>query len=268
MSEVVSSNLDADVLVRQTVDWDQYAHCYDLLCSLNPAYLELLREFRAFLEAAEMPEHARVLDLGGGTGNFFCLGLPQAVARSGDLIHLDFDTEMLRIAKEKYAKLGLNVTLLHKDASKAVFPVASLDCVVSVNALYAMPEPTSILSRIFHWLRPGGRLFVVNLGRIQNTTEWTSFLIRSNARKLGLFRTLRILLDQGLVISRENRKIARAQRAGVYWKHDTEEFRQILSDIGFEIDFVRPTYRGYSDIACCRKPLLTVRDEAGQHSAT
>jgi hypothetical protein len=44
MSEVASSNLDADVLVRQTVDWDQYAHCYDLLCSLNPAYLELLRE--------------------------------------------------------------------------------------------------------------------------------------------------------------------------------------------------------------------------------
>ena len=28
------------------VDWNDYARCYDLLCALNPAYSELLEEFR------------------------------------------------------------------------------------------------------------------------------------------------------------------------------------------------------------------------------
>jgi ubiquinone/menaquinone biosynthesis C-methylase UbiE len=174
---------------------------------------------------------------------------------ASELTHLDLDGEMIRIAAEKYKHLGLNVKMMHKDASKVAFPVASFDCIFSVNALYAMPEPASILRRAFHWLKPGGALFVINLGRVQNTAEWTSFLIRSNVRRLGLIRTLRVLLNEGLVISRENRKIATAQRAGVYWQHSTEQFGELLRGIGFEVDRLQPVYRGYSDLACCRKPI-------------
>jgi SAM-dependent methyltransferase len=135
-----------------------------------------------------------------------------------------------------------------------VFPVATFNCLVSVNALYAMPEPAALLKRVFHWLKPGGVLFLINLGRIQNTTEWTTFLIKSNLHKLGLIRTLRVLLNEGLVISRENRKIASAQRSGLYWQHGTKQFGELLREIGFEVDLLEPTYRGYSDLACCRKP--------------
>ncbi len=116
-------------------------------------------------------------------------------------------------------------------------------------------QPRSTFSKkAFHWLRPGGLLFFVDLGRIQDTTEWTSFLVKSNAKRLGLFATLRILLNEGRVISRANRKIAEAQREGVYWQHSTTEIRDTLAGIGFELDDVRPVYRGYSDLALARRP--------------
>jgi len=237
------------------VDWNSYAGCYDLLCSLNPAYAELLQEFASFAMDAHLPIGARILDLGGGTGNFFCHALPLEISKSSELIHLDFDSEMLAIAEEKYKRRGLHVKTIHRDASRSVFPVGSLDCIVSVNALYAMPHPEAILKRAFHWLRPGGSIFLVDLGRIQDTTEWTKFLVKSNARSLGLFRTLRVLLNEGRIISRANRRIADAQRTGVYWQHSTEQIRAKLETIGFELDVVRPVYRGYSDLAYGRKPV-------------
>lgn len=113
--------------------------------------------------------------------------LSPEIAASSELIHLDADAGMLSIAQQKYLARGLRVETIHRDASKSVFPVGSLDCILSVNALYAMPHPETILKRAFHWLRPGGSFFLVDLGRIQNTTEWTSFLVASNRRRLGIF---------------------------------------------------------------------------------
>jgi ubiquinone/menaquinone biosynthesis C-methylase UbiE len=236
------------------VNWNDYARCYDLLCALNPAYTELIQEFRSFVEHARLPPGARILDLGGGTGNFFCDALPREIGQSCELMHLDADAGMLGIAEEKYEARGLRVATIHRDASKSVFPVGSLNCILSVNALYAMPHPESILRRAYHWLKPGGSLFLVDLGRIQDTTEWTQFLVKSNASSLGVFRTLRVLLKEGRVISRANRRIAEAQRAGVYWQHSAEQLRGTLEEIGFELDTVRTVYRGYSDLALGRKP--------------
>lgn len=252
MSELVLNHRPLSE-ATSAVDWNDYARCYDLLCSLNPAYTELLDEFRSFAIAA-VPPGSRILDLGGGTGNFFCNALPAEISSSSELIHLDADSRMLSIALQKYLARDLRVNTIHRDASKSVFPVGSLDCILSVNALYAMPHPEAILRRAFHWLRPGGSLFLVDLGRIQDTTEWTSFLVRSNRRNLGVFRTLRVLLREGRVISRANRRIADAQRAGIYWQHTAEQLRTTLTRVGFELDTVRTVYRGYSDLAIAYKP--------------
>jgi ubiquinone/menaquinone biosynthesis C-methylase UbiE len=237
------------------VDWNTYAQCYDLLCSFNPAYSELLHEFSEFCRTISLRSDARLLDLGGGTGNFFCNGLPRYVAESGTLVHLDADSEMLAIASEKYKRAGLNVQLIHRDASRTVLPVASFDCVLSVNALYAMPDQVGVLKRAFHWLRPGGYLFLVDLGRIQNTNDWTTFLVRSNAGEMGVLRTLKILLNEGMVISKANRRIALAQRNGTYWQHTTSELQATLERIGYRVTISRPVYRGYSDLAVATKPL-------------
>jgi ubiquinone/menaquinone biosynthesis C-methylase UbiE len=242
---------------RPSVDWNSYAQCYDLLCSFNPAYAELLREFSTFCGSIALRPDSRLLDLGGGTGNFFCDSLPRHLAKTATLVHLDADSEMLAIASAKYKRLGLDVELIHRDASKTVLPVASFDCILSVNALYAMPDPVGVLKRAFHWLRPGGYLFLVDLGRIQNTNDWTTFLVKSNASEMGVARTLKILLNEGMVISKANRRIALAQRNGTYWQHTTDELRATLERIGYEVAISREVYRGYSDLAVATKPLAS-----------
>ena len=73
-------------------------------------------------------------------------------------------------------------------------------------------------------------------------------------RRIGIIRTLRILLNEGMVISRANRRIADAQLSGNYWRHSTEELRSTLENIGFALDDVRAVYRGYSDLAYGHKP--------------
>ena len=168
------------------VDWKRYAACYDLLAAINPAYVQLLEEFRAFCRV-NLREGMRVLDLGGGTGNFFCHALPDELKDRCELIHLDSDAEMISIAREKYRQHGLKVELIHRDASRTVFPAGHLDCIVSVNALYAMPTPIQVLRRTLRWLRPGASFFLVDLGRVLDTREWRSFLVKSNIPRIGRF---------------------------------------------------------------------------------
>jgi len=247
------------------VDWHAYAECYDLLCSVNPAYRELLTEFGNFVRGAGLRQGAEILDLGGGTGNFFSLGLPRQIAVSSRLIHLDSDSRMVSIAQRKYDEQQLQVRTIRRDAHTFVFPAASLDCILSVNALYAMPNPVAVLRKAFHWLRPGGRLFLVNLGRVLDSADWRAFLLRTNVRDLGVVRALRILLTDGRVIARANERIADAQRVGQFWTHSTEEFGTTLQHLGYELDEIRPVYRGYSDLVIAHKPSVVGPSE---HPAT
>jgi ubiquinone/menaquinone biosynthesis C-methylase UbiE len=235
------------------VCWDEYATCYDLLCSLNPAYTVLVERFRKFLEESDLPGHSSLLDLGAGTGNFFCFGLP-AKFRDASLTHLDANHGMVARAMRKYRDRDINVRTILEDASRCSFEARSFDCILSINALYAMPNPRRILARAYDWLKPGGFLFVVDLGRIQSTLDWTVYLLARNARGLGIASAISILRHEGRVISKANRAITVAQRGGAFWRHSTAEFGEHLAAIGFEIVELLPCYRGYSDLAICRKP--------------
>jgi ubiquinone/menaquinone biosynthesis C-methylase UbiE len=238
----------------KAVEWNAYARCYDLLCAINPAYTELLEEFAAFIRKARTSVGARILDLGGGTGNFFSYALPAEIAKSSQLIHLDSDARMIAIAEHKYQRRGINVRTITKDAGTQIFFAASFDCIVSVNAIYAMPSPELILRKTFHWLRPGGRLLLIDLGRTLDSADWRSFLLKANIRNLGLIPALRILLNEGRVIAKANGRIARAQLNGTFWTHTTEEMRQTLEQIGYKVEEARQVYRGYCDLAVATKP--------------
>ena len=76
---------------------------------------------------------------------------------------------------------------------------------------------------------------------------------------MGAFRTLRALLREGSEFTRANREIVECQRDGTYWRHTTEELRVILESVGYELDSIRPVYRGYSDLAYGRKPGVSRR---------
>lgn len=262
----IASFLQRDAGSADPVDWNSYAKCYDILCGMNPAYQVLLQEFRTFLRRIEVREELSVLDVGAGSGNFL-MEVGSEFSDRASMTHLDADGVMNELANAKYRKANLQVTFVEENARVANFPAASFDMVVSVNALYAIPEPKAVLRSCLTWLKPGGYLYLVNLGRMQNTFEWTLYLVRHNVKTLGWLRTLSILMNEGRTLSAQNRKITQAQAKGTYWSHSTPELGATLRELGYVVTHLDTCYRGYSDIAICRRPTDTCAPTLGDKLA-
>lgn len=83
----------------EDVDWSRDAEVYDLMAEINPAYRELLADFRSFLASAELSERMVLGDFGAGTGNFSTLA---ARAVPGlRVVHIDSDMGMNELARSK-----------------------------------------------------------------------------------------------------------------------------------------------------------------------
>ncbi len=103
----------------------------------------------------------KVLDIGCGTG-----GSAFYMARSFgvEVLGLDLSTNMLSIANEHKATMEENVQNLvsfrYLDATKAVFPENHFDMIYSRDAIMHIAEKEALYSKVFKWLKPGGKLLV------------------------------------------------------------------------------------------------------------
>ena len=145
------------------MDYSEYAPHFDSLCDINPAYQELLQSFLSRLSTLGLPERPLVCDLGAGTGNFVCElmdRLPDAI-----VTHVDCNSVMNELAREKYHQRGLPVTIVEQFMQSLDRPSESFDLIVCVNALNNAPPALPMLYRIKEWLKPGGVFYLVDIGR-------------------------------------------------------------------------------------------------------
>lgn len=226
-------------------DWSAYATAYDLLADHNPAYQALLRDFEAFISTIEPPR--LVYDVGGGTGNYTEI-LARAFPDSA-IYFIEPDEGMGALAKAKLAARDnvtcATVTLEDFDAG------GEADLVICVHALYAMPAQQQRITDLHGLLRPGGLLYLVDLGRYMNVADWRGYLFSHLKKEHGFFGALRIFW-QGREIARQNSAIQKAQEKGTYWTHSEEEIASHITAAGFEILTQQTAYRGYSDRLVCR----------------
>ncbi|HNV70070.1 MAG TPA: class I SAM-dependent methyltransferase [Candidatus Ozemobacteraceae bacterium] len=101
----------------------------------------------------------RVLDIGGGTGQWLSALLEKGVSVG---ILADTDPEMLRHAKTHLGQFlqSNRLLLLHADAQALPFPDASLDLIVSRNSMHLWPNLPQCWKEIFRVLTPGGTAFI------------------------------------------------------------------------------------------------------------
>lgn len=232
-----------DRLVR--ADWSAYARAYDLLSEHNPEYKALLQDFATFLTTIDPPEV--IYDIGGGTGNY-----SQIAARccpDSEIRFVEPDAGMISSAKAKLAEFE-NVSY-QTCGLEGIDAQGKADLVICVHALYAMPAQEQRLGELRQLLRPGGWLYLIDLGRPMDVADWRSYLFKSLREKLGLVGALRVFW-QGREIAKQNRCILNAQKKGVYWTHTAEEMASVVTDAGFEILRQKSVYRGYSDLLVCR----------------
>ncbi|WP_040650293.1 class I SAM-dependent methyltransferase [Roseovarius sp. 217] len=240
---MLSRSESSDRSVR--VDWSTYATAYDLLSEHNPEYQALLRDFEAFLATIETPKV--IYDIGGGTGNYTEIA---ARACPGSEIHfVEPDAGMIGLARAKLAAHGnTNYETL---ALEDIDAPSTADLVICVHALYAMPAPEQRLADMRRLLRPGGLLYLIDLGRHMNVADWRSYLFSHLRKEHGLARTLRVFW-QGREIAKQNTAIFKAQKTGVYWTHTEAEIASAATAADFEILRQDTVYRGYSDLLVCR----------------
>ncbi len=237
------------------VDWRSYAAVYDLMAEINPAYQELVDAYRRFATQLWLHPDDLLLELGAGTGNFSLVAADEWPKCR--VLHVDANEGMNDQARRKREALGLtNVEMRTQDVATLDLPDESVTVVTVVHALYAFPDPAAVIRRMFRWLRPGGSVFACDPGRPLDMTEWARYLFQSSRAERGWLRTA-WLFWRGRDVARQNRRIARSQVAGAYWRHDAQSFAQAFTDAGFEVEFSRPAYRGASDLLVARKAVAT-----------
>jgi ubiquinone/menaquinone biosynthesis C-methylase UbiE len=107
-----------------------------------------------------------VLDVATGTGQP-ALTIAKIVGQNGKVIGVDLSPEMIEVAKEEAAYLGLTNKVhfqVVKDESLSMFSDDTFDAIVCRNGLMFMPDPVRALKAFLRVLKPGGRTSVTVWG--------------------------------------------------------------------------------------------------------
>lgn len=104
----------------------------------------------------------QVLDLCTGTGELAFL-ISKRLGRTGSVIGLDVNHEMLEIAKGKVRKNPGNISFIESDARAIPFPDNSFDVVTVAFGIRNIPDPVKAINECLRIIKPGGRLICLEL---------------------------------------------------------------------------------------------------------
>jgi SAM-dependent methyltransferase len=130
------------------------------------------------LEAARLQPGERVLEVAGGAGR---VGLQAAgeVAPEGSVLCSDFSEEMVRVARERFDRLGVaNIDTRALDAQDLDLDEQSFDAVLCRFGYMLMPDPLQALRESARVLRPGGRLVLAVWG-VAEKNLWLSNVLEA-----------------------------------------------------------------------------------------
>ncbi|KAF2130682.1 ketoacyl-synt-domain-containing protein [Dothidotthia symphoricarpi CBS 119687] len=124
----------------------------------------------------------RVVEIGAGTGGFTSTILPALMDSDGGCLfstytYTDISSGFFKAAKERFGKYaGIEYTVLDisKDPASQGLELGSYDLVVAANVLHATPDLVQTMTNCRSLLRPGGRLFMLELC---TEAKWVNYIM-------------------------------------------------------------------------------------------
>jgi ubiquinone/menaquinone biosynthesis C-methylase UbiE len=126
-----------------------------------------------------------ILDVPVGTG-VFTMELYKKIAKSSQIIVLDYSMGMLKKAKERYEANGINnIIYIRGDIGNLPLLNDSIDILLTMNGYHAFPEKEKALSEMDRVLHPGGTL--LGCFYIKDQRRITDFVVNHVYQPLGSF---------------------------------------------------------------------------------
>jgi ubiquinone/menaquinone biosynthesis C-methylase UbiE len=146
-----------------------------VLAAVSLLYLSLLHgttadEVERLAAWLEVQPGTRVADVGAGDGTF-AIALARRVGPSGQVYATELDDERLADIRQAATDARLsNVTVIEGAVSSMNLPEACCEALFSRFVYHHLTDPAAINADIFHALRPGGRLVIIDFepGGIMN----------------------------------------------------------------------------------------------------
>lgn len=139
------------------------AHESKLYSDFAPLYDKVFGKFfylrlRRVIESVKIPQGARVLEVGVGTGTSF-----PAYPRHCEVIGIDLAPDMLARARRKIRENGWShLKVVEMDALHLDFADDSFDYVMAFHVVTVVPDPIRMIEEAKRVCRPGGRIVIVN----------------------------------------------------------------------------------------------------------
>lgn len=147
--------------------FNQIAESWQRFSTVDPAAAA------ATVDALRVPPGGRLLDVGCGTGPLFGPLLERlggdGSCGQGLLVGLDPARRMLAVAKRTHRDPRLRLvcaTIEEYDGGDGPF-----DSILVSRVLHHLEDPAAAMTRLTGWLRPGGRLVVLDTREIGTTQE-------------------------------------------------------------------------------------------------
>ena len=119
-------------------------------------------QMRWMFDRIQLPENARVLEVGCGTGLLW-RGRPQ-VPGGWRVILTDMSDGMLRETRASLAQLGHSFSYMQADAQAIPFRDESFDAVIANHMLYHVPDIPRALGEVRRVLKPSGVCYAATMG--------------------------------------------------------------------------------------------------------